>query len=106
MSTTFAASKSCTGVDVDTYRITIVLEIIGVLPEYQGKRAAGQLIRWGLDQADAEGLEAYVEAWEGVRKLYEKFGFEVAGQYTIERLKHTEYFMVRKPRERASGKVS
>ena len=56
------------------------------------------LIRWGLEKADAEGLEAYIEGWDGVKGLYEKFGFESKEEVKVERLGYTEYLMLRKPR--------
>lgn len=52
---------------------------MAVDPKYQ-KRGVGQaLLRWGLDQADAEGLEAYLESSDDGLRLYGKNGFELVG---------------------------
>ncbi|KAJ7189008.1 hypothetical protein C8R46DRAFT_1206119 [Mycena filopes] len=56
------------------------LSFMAVDPKYQ-KRGVGQaLLRWGLDQADAEGLEAYLESSDDGLRLYEKNGFELGPQ--------------------------
>ena len=51
------------------------LEMLATLPDYQGQGAAGQLIRWGLEQADRDGLEAYIEASPVGAPIYEHFGW-------------------------------
>ncbi|OJD35177.1 acyl-n-acyltransferase [Diplodia corticola] len=44
----------------------------------EGRRGAGgMLVRWGLERADAEGLEAYVDASPAGEGLYARSGFEV-----------------------------
>lgn len=71
-------------------------------PAYQGKGAGSLMMKWGLDQADAQGVEAYLEASpEGV-PLYEKLGFREAARTDTfidnERGKGTWYrnlFMIR-----------
>ncbi|KAJ7189007.1 hypothetical protein C8R46DRAFT_1341629 [Mycena filopes] len=48
------------------------LSFMAVHPKYQ-KRGVGQaLLRWGLDQADAEELEVYLESSDEGLRLYEK----------------------------------
>ncbi|TKA71412.1 hypothetical protein B0A55_07707 [Friedmanniomyces simplex] len=42
--------------------------------------AGSQLMRWGLERADQEGLEAYLEASPEAVRLYERFGFREAGR--------------------------
>jgi len=51
------------------------LDMICVLPEYQGRGAAGMLMRWGTERADHEGVEAYLEASPVGKPVYEHFGF-------------------------------
>jgi GNAT superfamily N-acetyltransferase len=51
------------------------LEQLGTLPEYQGKGCGSRLMKWALDQADAERAEAYLEASAEGMSLYRKFGF-------------------------------
>ncbi|KAJ8068711.1 hypothetical protein OCU04_002410 [Sclerotinia nivalis] len=59
------------------------LELIATKPEWQRKGAAGKLIRWGLERADAEGVETYLEASPVGKGLYEYFGFEERGRLVI-----------------------
>jgi len=51
------------------------LELIATRPEWQGKGAAGKLIRWGLERADEEGTECYLEASPDGKPVYERFGW-------------------------------
>ncbi|KAK3073354.1 hypothetical protein LTR53_005150 [Teratosphaeriaceae sp. CCFEE 6253] len=56
------------------------LEMLATDPAYQGRGAGSQLMRWGLERANAEGLEAYLEASPDAVRLYERFGFREAGK--------------------------
>lgn len=38
------------------------------------------MIRWGLEHADAAGMEAYLEGAPDAVKLYERFGFREVGR--------------------------
>ena len=51
------------------------LEMLATKPAWQGKGAAGKLMRWGLEKADADGLETYIEASPDGKSIYEHFGF-------------------------------
>ena len=66
---------------------------------HQGKGAAGKMLRWGLDKADAEGLEAYVEASPLAVSVYEHYGWKVVADFTPKNLNHTESLMIRPPRQ-------
>ena len=68
------------------------------MPEHQGKGAAGRLIRWGLEQADAMGLEAYLEASPTARPVYEHFGFKTVEEFRPSKVHHVESFMIRSPK--------
>lgn len=61
------------------------LEIIATRPEWQGKGAAGKLMRWGLEKADADGkgVETYLEASPVGKEVYEYFGFEERGRLVV-----------------------
>ncbi|TVY42180.1 hypothetical protein LOCC1_G003797 [Lachnellula occidentalis] len=50
---------------------------VSTRPEYEGKGAAGQLLRWLIDRADADadGCELYLEASPVGRPIYERLGF-------------------------------
>ncbi|MCJ1321507.1 hypothetical protein MMC15_006852 [Xylographa vitiligo] len=75
------------------------LEIVATLPQHQGKGAAGKMLRWGVDQADRDGLEAYVEASPLVVPVYEHYGWKVVADFTLKDREHTESFMVRTPQQ-------
>ncbi|MCJ1392718.1 hypothetical protein MMC18_005589 [Xylographa bjoerkii] len=78
---------------------SIDLEIVATLPHQQGKGAAGKMLRWGLDQADREGLEAYVEASPLAVPVYEHYGWKVVADFTLKSRNHTESFMIRTPQQ-------
>lgn len=80
------------------------LEIIATRPERQGKGAAGKLMRWGLERADEEKVESYLEASPVGKEVYEYFGFEEKGRLVVivdEKGDFVECMMVR-PRK---GKI-
>lgn len=49
-------------------------------PARRGKGAAGLLIRWGIEQAEREGVPAYLEAGVVGRSIYERYGFRQVGE--------------------------
>ena len=69
------------------------------MPEHHGKGAAGKLIRWGLEQADERGLEAYLEASPLARPVYEHFGFKAVDEFRPSKVDHVETFMLRPARK-------
>ncbi|PQE06742.1 Acyl- N-acyltransferase protein [Rutstroemia sp. NJR-2017a BBW] len=74
------------------------LELIATHPDFQGQGAAGKLIRWGLERADKEGVECYLEASPRGKEIYEYFGFEERGRLIVPvegREDFVECFMVR-----------
>lgn len=77
------------------------LDMINVLPEFQGKGYASKHIQWGIRLADQYGLPMTLEATEAGRDIYAKYGFEEVTR-TVDDLepyggdgKYTHYFMVR-----------
>jgi len=60
-----------------------LLDSLATDPKHQRRGAASMLVQWGLDMADAIGGEAYLEATEVGRQVYQKLGFVVLEQYTI-----------------------
>ncbi|GAB1739527.1 hypothetical protein NU219Hw_g4479t1 [Hortaea werneckii] len=83
------------------------LEIIATHPQHQGRGAGSMMINWGLERADQDNVEAYLEASPEAVSLYEKLGFEnVASTDTWiqnERVKGEWYrnlFMIRPPQGR------
>ncbi|KAJ3951994.1 hypothetical protein N0V92_011578 [Colletotrichum tropicale] len=53
-----------------------VLNILFTIPEYRRRGAASLVMDWGVGRADCMGLDIYVEASEGGKPLYEKYGFK------------------------------
>ncbi|KAH8679670.1 acetyltransferase-like protein [Tricladium varicosporioides] len=82
------------------------LELLATRPEYQGKGAAGKLLRWGIEKVDEEGVEAYLEASPDGKPIYEYLGFEEVDRLVVElegkgeaalgEKEFVECFMVRK----------
>ena len=71
--------------------------------EHQGRGAGGLLMRWGIDRADAAGVECYSSASEAGRHVYERFGFEEAGRCEFLAGQMTQYFMRRRARGNQAG---
>ncbi|KAK7980268.1 hypothetical protein PG989_012725 [Apiospora arundinis] len=77
------------------------LAFIGVRHRAQGRGVARQLIQWGIEKADEEGMEAYVQSSPMAASRYRRYGFEdiethhfdLAGDYH-------EVFMKRMPQQK------
>jgi ribosomal protein S18 acetylase RimI-like enzyme len=60
------------------------LAVMGVDPEWQGRGLGTALMRPVLDQLDAEGMSAYLEASTlRSRALYERNGFDVTAEFNL-----------------------
>ena len=53
------------------------------------------LLSWGIERADAEGLEAYLDASPSAKPLYEKFGWVTKATHAFLGGTYIESFMVR-----------
>ncbi|KAF2280785.1 acyl-CoA N-acyltransferase [Westerdykella ornata] len=80
------------------------LHILCTHPDHHRRGAGGMLVRWGIEQADKEGLPTYLEASEAGKPLYERLGFEEVevklydlSKYGAEGIE-TNTVMIRKPR--------
>lgn len=51
------------------------LQLLGTETGYQRMGIGGMFVRWGVERADEEGLECYVDASEFGAPLYKRFGF-------------------------------
>jgi GNAT superfamily N-acetyltransferase len=71
------------------------LELQATRPEYQGQGAAGKLIRWGLEEADKDGAETYVESNPVAFPIYQHFMFEEETQVSVLNGRLLELIMVR-----------
>ena len=59
-----------------------ILELVAVLPDYQGFGAGASLVKWGTDAAEKQGLSSVVVGTPVARRLYEKmwYGFRTLGR--------------------------
>ncbi|KAH8821838.1 acyl-CoA N-acyltransferase [Xylogone sp. PMI_703] len=71
------------------------LELLATRLEYQGKGAGGKLIRWGLEKADEEDVETYLEGSPDGVPIYRRFGFEEVGRLSVVDGQFVEVFMLR-----------
>lgn len=73
------------------------LELLAVRKEWQGKKAASQLLRWGVERADEDDCSCFVESTPEAVPVYERFGFHVKGDFKCESKEGVilEYFMIR-----------
>jgi GNAT superfamily N-acetyltransferase len=59
----------------DSNDTPLVLHIAFALPEYRGMGLSHLFLRWGVEKADALGLEAWLDASEFGAPVYKKYGF-------------------------------
>ncbi|KAL1871101.1 hypothetical protein Daus18300_004846 [Diaporthe australafricana] len=71
------------------------LEMIVTKGRYQGQGAGGMLMAWGVDKADEEGVECYLDATPEGKKLYERFGFKDRETWPFFNQTYRHSFMVR-----------
>lgn len=64
--------------------LLVVLHILAVLPEHQGKGLGRTLIQRGLEEADEAGAKTYIEASPAGLPVYMKYGWEVVDDLAID----------------------
>jgi len=75
------------------------LELIGVVPESQGRGNAGRLLRPMLDRIDREGLPCYLDTEiDDNVALYQHFGFKVVDDMIVPRTEVRSWGMLREER--------
>ncbi|PWY80750.1 acyl-CoA N-acyltransferase, partial [Aspergillus sclerotioniger CBS 115572] len=77
------------------------LNILGTHPSYRRRGVASEMIKWGIDRADEEGIEAFVISAPMARPVYLKHGFELVLEGEDLGGEHGEFvpgYMLRKPR--------
>lgn len=62
----------------------ILMAVLVVDPEYQRMGVGNELLRWGLDLADEEQVECWIDASPAGFGLYKKFGWEEVGAVEID----------------------
>ncbi|KAK7955315.1 hypothetical protein PG988_016009 [Apiospora saccharicola] len=76
------------------------LELLAVRKSHHGKGLGKHLLSWGLERADQDGVEAYLQASPAGVPLYRKYGFEDIETVTMSRAdNYAEVFMKRQPRQ-------
>lgn len=88
-----AKEKVCGGQDV------WYLLLLATSPKHRGLGVATPLLRWGLDQADEQGLPAYLNASPLGKPVYLKYGFVVKDEFKIVDGTIPIPCMLRQPRE-------
>lgn len=54
-------------------------------PDFQGKGMGAALVRWGMEQAEKDGVPVHLVATPAGRVLYTKLGFEVVVEFDMSR---------------------
>jgi len=82
------------------------LEILATKQEYQGKGAGSMILKWGLQKADEDGVESFLEASPAGLPIYERYGWKERGRLVIDlegkveqQSEFVEVFMVRDARK-------
>jgi ribosomal protein S18 acetylase RimI-like enzyme len=86
------------------------LMALGVDPAHQHAGHGSALVRWGIRRADADDRPVYLETEAGANaSFYERLGFEVLDEITIEAIDLLFSLMIRRPQpvrgERPTGVV-
>jgi hypothetical protein len=58
--------------------------MLSTIPEYRRLGVTNMLVKWGVDLADRDELECFVDASDEGRPVYKKFGFLLEEPFTIE----------------------
>ncbi|KUJ13697.1 uncharacterized protein LY89DRAFT_752829, partial [Mollisia scopiformis] len=81
----------------------MLLDSLTTDPKYQKRGAGSMLVKWGLNIADSMNGEAYLEASEYGKPVYEKYGFVALESYKVPVPPHwgrkpdIEYTLMRRP---------
>jgi GNAT superfamily N-acetyltransferase len=62
----------------------ILMAILAVDPEYQRMGVGHELLRWGLELADEEQVETWIDASAAGYGLYKQFGWEEVGKVYLD----------------------
>ncbi|MHA1979163.1 MAG: GNAT family N-acetyltransferase [Candidatus Hodarchaeales archaeon] len=81
-------------------RAYLYLQIIGVLPEFQGQGFGGKLLKSMFAKADIDGILIYLETeTEENMQLYSKYGFQIIKERHAPGADFPLWEMVREPRK-------
>lgn len=71
------------------------LELMVTRGKYQGQGAGRMLVGWGVEKADEEGLECYLDATPEGKQLYETLGFKGERSLCFFNETYRHFFMIR-----------
>ncbi|EEP82536.1 predicted protein [Uncinocarpus reesii 1704] len=86
----------------------IILNMLCVLPDYQGKGIGRQFLKWGMDKADELGARIYLESTPAGYPVYLKYGWDLVEECVIDYTRfggagsQTFLLMIRNPRASAT----
>lgn len=69
---------------VERGRGYVYMAILAMGPEWQRMGVGKRLLEWGLEKADREEVEAWIEASPAGKGLYEKMGWKEVGFVDLE----------------------
>lgn len=61
-----------------------LMQSLCVLPKYQGKGLGTRMLQWGLEIADREGVECWIDASPMGLGLYKKLGWKEVGEIKVD----------------------
>jgi GNAT superfamily N-acetyltransferase len=75
------------------------LELIATRKAYQRRGLGARLVRWGMDRADEEGWDCYLDSTPEGKRLYEKLGFKTLYTTDFPDVEYRQEFMLREKRK-------
>lgn len=75
------------------------LELIATRADYQRRGLGVMLVQWGIDRADEEGWECYLDSTPEGKRLYHKLGFATVCTTEYPDISYRHEFMVREKRK-------
>lgn len=61
-----------------------VLDLLAILPEYQGRGLASKFLQWGCSRADQFGVRLYLEATGAGYPVYFKYGWRLLEEANLD----------------------
>ncbi|OQE31657.1 hypothetical protein PENSTE_c001G03426 [Penicillium steckii] len=62
----------------------MVLDLLAILPEYQGRGLASKFLQWGCSRADQFGVRLYLEATGAGYPVYFKYGWRLLEEVNLD----------------------
>lgn len=62
----------------------LFMHVLVVLPEWQGRGVGRRMLEWGVEVADGEGVECWLDASKAGLGLYKRLGWREVGETSIE----------------------